>query len=267
MTKPKKNTLQNVPREAIEIEGNVRKRYTGIKDLAESIDKLGLISPLFLRQAATEEGEKVFYVIAGHRRLAAIDLLRERSATLQLPHKFDRVPAIVTRATQRDEILLTQMAENTGRSELRQWEVGAGIEELLQLGLTPIDIAERLAKSRVWVHNQVRYHRRLHTDVKRRLGTLHPELVTVRLLERLAKKVSKDSKGREKPDKQAQMSELEKLAQKSTHSRPFNHTSVKRKIGRLRADLLPQLTGQAHSTLSAALEFLEGAGEFESIPT
>jgi ParB family chromosome partitioning protein len=95
---------------------NPRRKLGEITQLAESIDAYGLLQPLVVREAGQE-----YELIAGHRRLAAIQHLRDLGPARR--DKWRQVPVIVHTADEERALLL------------------AGQENLQRLDLSPRDQA------------------------------------------------------------------------------------------------------------------------------
>ena len=62
-----------------------------IDELAKSIEEIGLKQPIIIKpNGKDEEGNELFEVIAGHRRLAAYKLLKEKD-----PKKYLKIPSYI----------------------------------------------------------------------------------------------------------------------------------------------------------------------------
>lgn len=108
-------------------------------ELCRSIARIGIINPLILER--TEAG---FFVVAGHRRLAAAKRMGLKT-----------VPAVVEDKTksQANEIAF---AENYHRKNLSPIEQAAAIKDVLEKGdLEAQDIAKIFGRSEHWVRAQV----------------------------------------------------------------------------------------------------------------
>jgi ParB family chromosome partitioning protein len=113
---------------------------TGIRELAASIQEVGILQPLVVR--ATEEG---FELIAGERRLRAA-----KEAGL------DRVPVLIREAHEGESMELA-LVENLQREDLNPLETAAAYQALMEsFGLTRDQLASRLGKSRAAVTNTLR---------------------------------------------------------------------------------------------------------------
>lgn len=103
-----------LPLSLIKQKGNVREKLEGIEALAQSIKSHGLLQPLIVSK---REGK--FVLIAGARRYAALELLKETHASVQF------------RTTTEKEAKTVQLIENIQRQELTGKEEVLGVAELL----------------------------------------------------------------------------------------------------------------------------------------
>jgi len=111
-----------------------------LDELAESIRRHGILQPLTVR-----ERENGYELIAGERRLQAA-----RKAGLT------SVPVIV-RACTDEEMLELALVENLQREDLNAMEAARSYQQLVQeFGLTQVEVAERVGKSRSAVANHLR---------------------------------------------------------------------------------------------------------------
>lgn len=112
-----------------------------IKELAESIEKNGLLQPIVLRPMA---GGK-YQIIAGERRYRAFK-------------KLDRkvIPAIV-RDYKDEEVDKLQLVENVQREDLNPYDEAIAYLKLKEkYGLKQEDIAKAVGKSRPYISNMTR---------------------------------------------------------------------------------------------------------------
>jgi len=112
----------------------------GIKELAASIQEVGILQPLVVRPTAGG-----FELIAGERRLRAA-----KEAGLE------RVPVLIRQAGE-DESIELALVENLQRENLSPLETAAAYQALMEgFGLTKDRLARRLGKSRAAVTNTLR---------------------------------------------------------------------------------------------------------------
>lgn len=130
---------------------NIRnERDSEILELAESIDKQGLINPITVQMG--KHGRYV--VIAGHRRLEAIK-------RLGLPH----VECNILEDLNEKEVILAQIAENCQRKQMSASELVDVFEDLKKrFNMNQSAIAKRFGKSDVWVCNQYQAVRLLESQ-------------------------------------------------------------------------------------------------------
>lgn len=120
---------------------NIRnERDSEILELADSIDKQGLINPITVQKR--EDGNYV--VVAGHRRFEAIK-------RLGWPH----VECNIFEDLNEKEIILAQIAENCQRKNMSASELVDVFEDLKErFNMNQGAIARRFGKSETWVSNQ-----------------------------------------------------------------------------------------------------------------
>ena len=120
---------------------NIRnERDSEILELADSIDKQGLINPITVQKR--EDGKYV--VVAGHRRFEAIK-------RLGWPH----VECNIFEDLNEKEIILAQIAENCQRKNMSASELVDVFEDLKErFNMNQGAIAKRFGKSETWVSNQ-----------------------------------------------------------------------------------------------------------------
>lgn len=123
---------------------NVRKNYSGISELAESIKAFGILQNLtVVPEPGHEESLDSFYVVCGNRRLMAA-----REAGLV------SAPCVITDMSEKDQVA-TMMAENMARSSLTPFEEGQGIQMMLDLGETEEQVAQKTGLSRSTIRRRL----------------------------------------------------------------------------------------------------------------
>lgn len=120
---------------------NIRnERDSEILELAESIDRQGLLNPITVQMGKHGKYE----VIAGHRRLEAIK-------RLGLPH----IECNVLDDLNEKEMILAQIAENCQRKQMSASELVDTFEDLKKrFKMNQAAIAKQFGKSDTWVSNQ-----------------------------------------------------------------------------------------------------------------
>lgn len=127
-----------------------------LQELADSIREHGLIQPLIVTAAPTDQQAAgvQYQLIAGERRWAAAQLTG-----------LTTVPVIVKEATPQ-QMLELALVENIQRADLNPLEEASAYRQLIdEFGLTQEAVAARVGKSRVTVANVVRLLR-LPDEVK-----------------------------------------------------------------------------------------------------
>jgi ParB family transcriptional regulator, chromosome partitioning protein len=162
-----------------------------LRELAASIREHGLIQPLIITRAPTDDDHPTvrYRLIAGERRWQAAQMAG-----------LTAVPAIIKDVTPQ-EMLELALVENLQRADLNPLEEASAYRQLItEFGLTQEQVAERVGKSRAAVANAVRLLR-LPDAVKARLSrnditegharallTLDDEGLQVKALEVILKK-------------------------------------------------------------------------------
>lgn len=120
---------------------NVRKAYTGIEELADSIKAKGILQNLTVVKAPDDP--ESYWVVIGNRRLTAA-----RAAGLKT------LPCAVVEMSEKDQIS-TMLLENMQRNDLSVCEQAQGFQLMLDLGETESSISEKTGFSRTTVHHRL----------------------------------------------------------------------------------------------------------------
>lgn len=119
-----------------------------LKELADSIEKYGILQPLIAKKIIkeTKEGQRVEYqLIAGERRLRAAKMIG-----------LKEVPVIVQDIKKEDELPIS-LVENIQREDLNPIEKALAYKELIEKhGLTQREIGNIVGKSRESIANTIR---------------------------------------------------------------------------------------------------------------
>ena len=118
---------------------NVRKAYTGIEELADSIKAKGILQNLTVVKAPDDP--ESYWVVIGNRRLTAA-----RAAGLKT------LPCAVVEMSEKDQIS-TMLLENMQRNDLSVCEQAQGFQLMLDLGETESSISEKTGFSRTTVRH------------------------------------------------------------------------------------------------------------------
>ena len=115
-------------------------RENEIKQLADSIDENGQISPIVVRKM----GEK-FELIVGERRWRATQLLKK-----------DKIDAVIIDADEKTSAILS-IVENVQREDLNSMEEAESLLRLVnEFGMSHDDVSKYISKSRTHVTNLIR---------------------------------------------------------------------------------------------------------------
>lgn len=146
MTKRNKEVARVVllPLERIVSNPNQPRRYfdpEALQELCRSIIANGLLQPVTVRRI----GEERYELIAGERRAMAFRAIGR-----------DKIPAIIEAYSEEQSAVLA-LVENLQRKDLNFFEEAAGIARLMQeLGLSQVQISQRLGKAQSTVANKLR---------------------------------------------------------------------------------------------------------------
>lgn len=138
------SNLNEIPIEQIEPNPDQPRREfdpTALQELATSIQNMGIIAPITLRQVAPER----YQIIAGERRWRASQM-----AGLKY------IPAYI-RTVEDENVMELALVENIQREDLNAIEIALAYEHLAETtGMTQEKISERVGKSRTAVTNYLR---------------------------------------------------------------------------------------------------------------
>lgn len=134
--------IQEISIEKLEIHpDNVRKTYTDIDELAESIKARGVMQNLTV--VADPDKDGYYLVVIGNRRLTAA-----RAAGLKT------LPCSIVELSKKEQIS-TMLLENMQRSDLSVTEQAQGFQLMLDLGETETTISEKTGFSRSTVRHRL----------------------------------------------------------------------------------------------------------------
>ena len=138
------SNLNEIPIEQIEPNPDQPRREfdeTAMQELAASIQNMGIIAPITLRQVAPDR----YQIIAGERRWRA-----SQQAGLKT------IPAYI-RTVEDENVMELALVENIQREDLNAIEIALAYEHLAETtGMTQEKISERVGKSRTAVTNYMR---------------------------------------------------------------------------------------------------------------
>jgi ParB family chromosome partitioning protein len=149
-----RGTILTVPLEAITVDpaSNPRRRFVDIEGLAASIRGHGLLQPLVVRRDPDHAGR--YRLVAGHRRLAALQLLAERHPrTVQAP------VSVVLRDENAEEAYLLTLIENLQREELSPREEAEALGRLVrERHWSTRQVAAAIHRSQPYVSRRLRVY-------------------------------------------------------------------------------------------------------------
>jgi len=131
-------SVKDIPIGDISVKMNVRKDYTEIYELAESIRQHGLLQPITVY--AVRDG---YVVKTGHRRFMAYKKLYKED-----PEKYHSIRCILSDA---QNATLIQLVENIQREDLPQHDLYCALNQLREQGMTLRQIGEVIGKSEGYV--------------------------------------------------------------------------------------------------------------------
>lgn len=143
-------TIKRIPLSNIHVDDkfNCRGRIASIDvaDLAKDIKVRGLIQPVSVVPIPEDsESDAEYMLIAGFRRFMAHRVNKSE----------DILGVIIETPMDEAERRLFNLAENVQRQDLNILQEAYALKRLKEIGLSEVDVADRLQKSRGWV--QVRY--------------------------------------------------------------------------------------------------------------
>ena len=132
-------TVQMIPVDRITVPNPRERDRKVFREIVESISKVGLKQPITVTRASTGDEDPEYVLVCGQGRLEAYVALGE-----------DRIPAIVTDATE-DDCMLMSLVENIARRQHRPKELFTEIDRLSKRGYTNKQIATKLGVSSPYV--------------------------------------------------------------------------------------------------------------------
>ncbi|GHT80810.1 hypothetical protein FACS1894130_12420 [Spirochaetia bacterium] len=132
--------VKDIPIGDIVIRENVRKDYTGIEELADSIRQHGLLQPITAYAAGDQ-----YIVKTGHRRFMAYQQLYQTE-----PERFHSIRSIISNA---ENVAIIQLVENVQREDLSQIDLFNALSTLRDQGMTLKQIADVMGKGEGYIKN------------------------------------------------------------------------------------------------------------------
>ncbi|WP_432982611.1 ParB/RepB/Spo0J family partition protein [Dactylosporangium sp. CA-233914] len=129
-----------------------------IEELKTSIQEVGFLQPIVVRELRETDGDKQYELVMGERRWRAAQAIGKEA-----------IPAIV-RETRDDAMLRDALLENIHRANLNPLEEAAAYQQLLdEFGATHEELAKRIGRSRPQISNTIRLLN-LPAQVQRRVA-------------------------------------------------------------------------------------------------
>tara|TARA_R110000868_G_scaffold172746_3_gene408712 strand:- start:601 stop:1980 length:1380 start_codon:yes stop_codon:yes gene_type:complete len=143
--------FKNIPIQDIKMSpDNLRKTYTLIEELAQSIRFIGLLEPMVVMKE--DEG---YLLVAGHRRYLAILALIKQ----EFYEKSYEIKCIVHSKMTSENLTAAMLIENMQRVDLTPVEEAQGVIDLaIKHQFTEAEIAQSLGVSKAWVKERIAIH-------------------------------------------------------------------------------------------------------------
>lgn len=113
-----------------------------IKGLASSIDKMGLIQPIVVREV--DGDEKKYYCNVGSNRVLAVKWLKENKP--ESPHS-STINAVIDNSFNQ----LGKLVENVQRNNLKPLEIARMLQEHIVNGLDSKELQDQIGKDKTWI--------------------------------------------------------------------------------------------------------------------
>lgn len=143
---------------------NIRTHFdeARVRELADSIFRDGLMSPLIVMETEDDEQNETIELVAGERRLRAIQWIREN-----LDDEFmdDGVPCYTYVGTVEDA-LFANAIENIEREDVDDVDISAWLHARVGDGISQTDLAKRIHKQMQWVNFRILFHERACPELK-----------------------------------------------------------------------------------------------------
>ena len=152
---------------------NIRTHFDSrrIEELADSIYENGLLQPILVMQSEDDDGSDIVELIAGERRLRAIQYIR---ATIDEDFMDTGVPCVSWVGAIEDAEYANAI-ENIEREEVDEVDTSAWIVRQLDKGVTQDHLAKKVHKSPQWISFRKVFHERACDELKDALreGLIH----------------------------------------------------------------------------------------------
>lgn len=143
---------------------NIRQKFDEqkIRELSEAILREGLSTPLTVMSAEDENGISIIELVAGERRLRAIQYIREK-----VDKKFldEGIPCVEYVGTLKDAKFVNA-SENIDREDIDDVDIAAWLSGQTAEGTSQTELAQKLHRSNQWVSFRVTFHERACDELK-----------------------------------------------------------------------------------------------------
>ncbi len=113
-----------------------------IKGLASSIDKMGLIQPIVVREV--DGDEKKYYCNVGSNRVLAVKWLKENKP--ESPHSLT-INAVIDNSFNK----LGKLVENVQRNNLKPLEIARMLQDHIVNGIDSKELQDQIGKDKTWI--------------------------------------------------------------------------------------------------------------------
>lgn len=254
------NTVELNPFEICFRPNNARKVFTGIKGLADSIDKHGLLTDPLVEKVAGK-----WTLVAGERRVRACRMLIEQGRTGCF-HTInaDENEFVITCKVYEgapSEASWASMTENVQREDVPIWQIGATLLDYIEAGLNQKEIAPAICKSQGYVSIATKIARGLHPKIVDKLNERLPEQYNQAVLTKLSEMMDYDTGT---PDLERQKKYLEHVEETKHLWKRNKKTTATRKVALYRRfERFRTLTPPQHAEpfARAVIDYLMGVGK------
>lgn len=175
------NTLQTIARDKIKVDQvfNARETLKDIPQLAKTIKTDGLLQPVIVRPQKGKDGKPdgTFFLVAGFRRMAALDTL-----------SWKEIPCTVVNITDEKDAYLQNLSENVARESLSGYELGKAVKHIKDTyGMSGSQISARVSgTSKGYINNLLAISENVMSEILEQWHAGHP-CATTDFLRTLAK--------------------------------------------------------------------------------
>lgn len=126
---------------------NARTEVGDVSDLVASMRDVGVLQPIVVRPDRGGDGQTLYVVIDGHRRLAAAQALRAEGVEISIP--------VVRQDVNAEEAVVLMAVAGLQRKDFTPVEEGRLVRRFVSWGWNHQKVADKLGKSLGWVQQRV----------------------------------------------------------------------------------------------------------------